>query len=640
MSSIITGAGLNSFRSQFTAGSTYALAEIIDNSIQWKRKNLDSNINIILIEKIQPNSTRSRLEQVAIVDNGVGMDKETISSCLNFGGGNNHGENVKGRLGKFGLGLPYASCSQSPNYEVISWENTDKIYSVSRNHKSYSPNDAVTPSKVVHLKKLPDIFTESLIPEIKNYKSGTIILWKDCDRLDVAQAKTLINHIDLNLGRIYRHFIGNGVEINYRVYKTRDYKRFSKIPELSKPIRIFDPLFLMTGTALPDSYSDIATNEPWLAAGDEGTKTINFKEIDNGKEVNHEIKITCTIAKSEIQGVGGVDGGKVEPGKTYYKKASGISLVRAKRELKLADFGFQYPNGNGDQRHRWWSIEVQFEPISDDLLGVNANKLDAKNFRYLSSDDFMELEQNGMIDSSTKLRHTLSREIDKIIKDMFKLIKNRKAGGRSLQKCPNCSQNTFKNGKCSACSYQVDYCPKHGGVPLVNGECTLCKKNPDLPMCIIHDMLIVDGVCPKCDKKIPELTEEERQELQRLIKVTYPELNNDEYIIEKVLNWYIKSNRKHFVVYTDLRTTTTFIQHHDFNEKFKIIEINTSHPFYEKFIQNLLNNDSNEEIVPLLLFIASWVETEVEDYSNSKLLERFRDRFGVKLSGLIDNWAV
>ena len=104
--SIINGAGLNAFRSQFTAGTTYALAEVIDNSIQWKQKNKSAEINIVFIES-QPGL---HVREIFIIDNGVGMDKETIYSCLDFGGGRNHGTTEDGRLGKFGLGLPYSSC--------------------------------------------------------------------------------------------------------------------------------------------------------------------------------------------------------------------------------------------------------------------------------------------------------------------------------------------------------------------------------------------------------------------------------------------------------------------------------------------------------------------------------------------------
>jgi hypothetical protein len=40
----------------------------------------------------------------------------------------------------------------------------------------------------------------------------------------------------------------------------------------------------------------------------------------------------------------------------------------------------------------------------------------------------------------------------------------------------------------------------------------------------------------------------------------------------------------------------------------------------------------------LLLFIASWVESELKDYSNADVLERFRSSFGNNLMDVIANW--
>ena len=57
-------------------------------------------------------------------------------------------------------------------------------------------------------------------------------------------------------------------------------------------------------------------------------------------------------------------------------------------------------------RHRWWKIEVKFEPISDDLLGVNANKTDAQHFRYIS-----DLDQEDQSIDYIKLRYKLSAAI-------------------------------------------------------------------------------------------------------------------------------------------------------------------------------------------------------------------------------------
>ena len=155
--SIINGAGLNSFRSQFTAGTTYALAEIIDNSIQWKQKGTVSEINIVLIES-QPGW---HMRDVFIIDNGVGMDEETIQTCLDFGGGKNHGTTENGKLGKFGLGLPYSSCSQSPNYHVYSWQQKGEYLHNYRNHKDYGPGDPVESNEVTKSTSLPSKIIEA-----------------------------------------------------------------------------------------------------------------------------------------------------------------------------------------------------------------------------------------------------------------------------------------------------------------------------------------------------------------------------------------------------------------------------------------------------------------------------------------------
>jgi hypothetical protein len=637
MSSIINGAGLNSFRSQFTAGTTYALAEIIDNSIQWTRSDVDSDINIILVEHRKNGSWR--LDEIVITDNGVGMSEDTLSTCLNFGGGRNHGTQDDGKLGKFGLGLPYASCSQSPEYHVYTWEDQANFLTTFRDHTKYQPSDSVEPEPVFNIPDLPSFFYE-LLPELKLYKSGTIIRWANCDRLDVSQSKTLISHINLNLGRIYRHFIGKGVNISFLVYRAVDEGRFEKISELCKPIGIFDPIFLMPHSILPTPYNTEATNVIWGGDNGSGEKEITFEETIVGGHRSHRFKIHYSIAKPEIQGPDGKSGGNTELGTKFYKKATGISLVRASRELKLGSFGFPYPNGNGDQRHRWWSVEVQFEPISDELLGVNANKLDARNFRYLSSEDYQELESGGMVDESVKLRHVLSKEIDTSIKAMFKEVTSRGKGLRSKQKCPSCQETNFLDGKCEDCGFVIDICPKHG-LTLDNGNCALCTRTPDLPMCIIHKVPMELDKCPRCPEKLGELNKSEKEEMIRILKSDYPEIKDDPDAIERTLKWFVQSNRRHFIIFTDLRAPSVFLNHIAFQDKFVIIEVNTRHPFYEHFIQDVINNnDDNENLTPLLLFIASWIESERKDYTNSEVLERFRSSFGSSLMEVIANWHV
>jgi hypothetical protein len=630
--SIINGAGLNSFRSQFTHGTAYAIAEIIDNSIQWKRPDLDCDINIVLIERGK--SGTWKLDEIIISDNGLGMTKNAIETCLNFGGGQNHGVAVNGRLGKFGLGLPYSSCSQCTNYHVFSWEKRDKIYTTFRDHSKYQSNDPVEPEPVETIKNLPAVFENTLIPELINYSSGTIVQWKDCDRLDVAQSKTLINHINLSLGRMYRHFIGKGVHIRFIVYRTSDNKKFERVTDLCNPLVIFDPMFLMHNTILPGIYGKEATNVIW--GGDNGTGEHNFDFVEKkiGGEVTHNFKIRYSIAKQEIQDLGG----GTELGK-YYKKTQGISLVRANRELRQFHFEFPFPNGNADQVHRWWSIEFLFEPISDEILLVNANKTDAGNFRYLDSVDYLELEQNGMVAESIKLRHEISKKIDFAIKAMYKLLKDRQIGKRTKIICPSCKKKTFIDGKCEnpECGFTDDKCPIHG-TKLVNGKCITCAKTPDLPMCMIHKVPLVNDKCPICPDRLCELNPEEKAQLVKILKSDYPEIRDNNDAIERTINWFVQSNRKHFIIFTDLKSSSIFINPVNFQDKFVIIEVNIKHPFYDQFIREIIDNDQDDQLTPLLLFIASWVESELKDYSNADVLERFRSSFGNNLMDVIANW--
>ena len=78
----LTGSGLNSMRSIPTFGTVGAMAEIIDNSIQWRVKGKVANINVILIEK----GKSKHVKDIIITDNGVGMGN-IIDTCLFFGGG-------------------------------------------------------------------------------------------------------------------------------------------------------------------------------------------------------------------------------------------------------------------------------------------------------------------------------------------------------------------------------------------------------------------------------------------------------------------------------------------------------------------------------------------------------------------------
>lgn len=83
-----------------------ALADLIDNSI-------DATAKKVLIRFIR---TASSLTKVAIVDDGTGMDEETLQRAMQYGV---QGARTSGDLGKYGIGLKVASLSQCRSMSVL-----------------------------------------------------------------------------------------------------------------------------------------------------------------------------------------------------------------------------------------------------------------------------------------------------------------------------------------------------------------------------------------------------------------------------------------------------------------------------------------------------------------------------------------
>ncbi len=58
--------------------------------------------------------------RVSILDDGAGMDEDTLTEALRFGGTTRF--NSRRGLGRFGMGLPNASLSQARRVDVFTWQ--------------------------------------------------------------------------------------------------------------------------------------------------------------------------------------------------------------------------------------------------------------------------------------------------------------------------------------------------------------------------------------------------------------------------------------------------------------------------------------------------------------------------------------
>lgn len=98
--------------------TAHAIAELIDNGLEAKA----DLVELFVVESMDRPSHRARyrVEKIAVLDNGSGMDPETLRQSLRFGAGT-RGDR-KG-IGRFGVGLPNSSISQCDRVDVWSWTN-------------------------------------------------------------------------------------------------------------------------------------------------------------------------------------------------------------------------------------------------------------------------------------------------------------------------------------------------------------------------------------------------------------------------------------------------------------------------------------------------------------------------------------
>lgn len=144
-----------------------ALADIIDNSIS-------ANASNIYIWADPENDN----PYLAIIDDGCGMTKEEIQNAMTLGSERINKKNTKIELGHFGLGLKSASFSQCLTLIVASKKN-NKINAMSYDLEKIQKKNSwiIDVLSEEEIKKLPEI------EKLKKSKTGTIVIWKNFDKI-------------------------------------------------------------------------------------------------------------------------------------------------------------------------------------------------------------------------------------------------------------------------------------------------------------------------------------------------------------------------------------------------------------------------------------------------------------------------
>ncbi len=168
--------------------AAYAIAELMDNAIQAGA----TKVELLCGEKKELAAKRvsSRIFQIAVLDNGSGMDASVLRMALQFGNGTNLTEDKQTGIGKFGMGLPSSSISQCERVDVWSWQNgSDNAL------HSYLDLDEI---RAKRLTEVPEPHSDK-VPELWKQvskgldKSGTLVVWSKIDRCIWKTAKTIID---------------------------------------------------------------------------------------------------------------------------------------------------------------------------------------------------------------------------------------------------------------------------------------------------------------------------------------------------------------------------------------------------------------------------------------------------------------
>lgn len=304
-------------------GTSSAIAELVDNALQaaasWIR------VSVAHATGDTPDSI-----EVVVQDDGTGMDAFTLRHALRFGGSTRFNDRLG--LGRYGMGLPNSSLSQARRVTVYTWKTLRDVY------MSYLDVDEIAAGEKTEVPAPRRV--DSPPPGVSG-KSGTLVVWSRCDRLDNRRVSTVARKLATDLGRRFRHFLLKGVKITVN----------------GDPVEPIDPLFLLpgslyTGASLFGQPIDYEVHvDP--ASGDKsvGRVRVTFSElpVHDWHKLSNEEKRRRGISKG-----------------------AGVSVVRAGREV---DHGWFFMGAKARENYDdWWRCEIQFDPVLDEAFGITHTK--------------------------------------------------------------------------------------------------------------------------------------------------------------------------------------------------------------------------------------------------------------------------
>jgi hypothetical protein len=309
-----------------------AVADIVDNSIEWGATSIDINVEY-----------RGRNSWVRVADNGKGMSEDQLVEAMRFGSERAYSEDA---LGKFGLGLKTASLSQCSFVAVASRNDAkNKIEGFCWDLDHIAHVDKWEILKLTD-KKMQTIVFE---PLIKNKSTGTVVFWWKLDRFleykhshSVAASTRILNmdrELEEHLAMVFHRFLSGYVQGREKV----------KISLNGNPIEPWDPFVRKEKTVpleprrLTIEYEGATGNilaEPYILPSQQ-----EFSSMDAFNKAG---------------------------GPTGWNQQQGFYIYRANR---LIQSGGWCKLRTQDEHTKLARIALSFSPTLDDAFKLNVSKM-------------------------------------------------------------------------------------------------------------------------------------------------------------------------------------------------------------------------------------------------------------------------
>jgi hypothetical protein len=330
--------------------TAFAVAELVDNSIQAGASNIDIVFGF---------DSGAKPTKMAIVDDGHGMKPNMVRASLVWGAGTRAMD--RGGFGKYGYGLPSASVSQCGRVTVYS-----KVAGGAW-HRAYLDIDEIATGKwsngsSIEMPKQvaeePPAFVLEALKKDKRWgllDHGTVVLWErlDPNRIDYKRREELRNALVTDLGVIFRKYL---VDTPMKVDGI--------------DVEPCDPLFLTEGFRYYDLDEDRAIELP--------PATVEVKDKQTGEVVG---KMRVRFARFPVTFFRKPEMKRTNrPGKSGTNDRleiadhnNGIIFCRNGRQIDVLRPPRKYRSINATT-DRFWAVEVDFDATLDDMFAITTSK--------------------------------------------------------------------------------------------------------------------------------------------------------------------------------------------------------------------------------------------------------------------------